>query len=167
MMKKSVFIILLCCLLALCSCGKTAGKTVVSDDNETKSTSRGETAESVGGNTGYDIIDVDISSMSGTMAYSQVYDMLCNPSGYVGKTVKMSGPFSVFYSEETTLYYPAVIIRDATACCAQGLEFVLSGNPAYPSGYPEANSEITVVGIFETYNEGSDLYCHLVNAVII
>ena len=39
--------------------------------------------------------------------------------------------------------------------------------PSYPSGYPKANSEITVVGKFEIYYEGSNKYCHLVNAVLV
>ncbi len=150
---KRVFclIIVVCCIFALCACGddKESGKTdITTPSNATK-------------------IDIDLSVMSGTVAYSQVYDMVNNSSRYEGKIVKMQGPFSAFYSSETELYYPAVIIKDATACCAQGIEFVLKGNPSYPSGYPELEKEITVIGEFEIYYEGPNKFCHLVNAMII
>ena len=68
----------------------------------------------------------------------------------IGKIVKMSGMFVAYTNQDQSQFYPAVIIADATACCSQGLEFVLEGNPSYPEGYPEMGTEITVVGIFET-----------------
>lgn len=165
--------ILVCGLLLLCACGEGSGKSIVSvnpsaQDSVQNVNDQATTSDKSDNNTPkYNGIDVDLSSMSGTIAYSQVYDMLNNPSRYEGKTVKMQGPFTVFYSNETNLYYPAVIIRDATACCAQGIEFVLYGNPHYPSDYPEINSEITVVGEFEIYYEGTNMFCHLINAVIV
>ncbi len=112
-------------------------------------------------------VDLDLTTMSGTVVYSQVYNMMSNPTKYVGKTVKIKGAFSAYYSNSTKLYYPAVIIADARACCSQGMEFVLDGNPAYPAGYPESGNEITVIGTFETYYEGMSLYCHLVQAKMV
>ena len=111
-----------------------------------------------------DGIDIDISKMSVTVAYSQVSDMLSNPSHYIGKMVKIKGSFSVYYNEKTNVYYPAVLIKDATACCSQGLEFLLEGNPAYPNQYPKTNDIITIKGKFETYNEGNTYYCRLIDA---
>ena len=64
------------------------------------------------------------------------------------------------------MFYPACIIQDATACCSQGLEFILEGNPAYPEGYPEVGTEVTVLGTFETYLEDGNMYCRLQNAKI-
>ena len=60
--------------------------------------------------------------------------------------------------------YFACIIADATACCSQGLEFVLAGEHIYPDDYPELGSEITVVGTFQTYEENGYMYCHLIDA---
>ena len=41
-------------------------------------------------------IDVDLSSMSGTVVYSAVFDMLNNPDEYRGKTIRMRGQFMVY-----------------------------------------------------------------------
>ena len=174
MKKISVLIfILVCGLLLLCACGEDTDKSIVSvnpsaQDSVQNVNDQATTPEKSDNNTPkYNGIDVDLSSMSGTIAYSQVYDMMYNPTKYEGKIVKIQGPFSAFYSNKTKSYYPAVIIKDATACCAQGIEFVLCGDPAYPSGYPKTGSKITIVGEFEIYYEGSDRFCHLINAVIV
>lgn len=111
-------------------------------------------------------IDVDLTKLSSTMVYSEVYNMVNAPESYIGKTVKMSGDFVVYVSEMSDDVYPAVIIADATSCCAQGIEFVLA-NGTYPNDYPKENSFITVVGKFETYFEGPYRYCHLVDAVLL
>ncbi|MBP3729235.1 MAG: hypothetical protein J6H18_03085, partial [Lachnospiraceae bacterium] len=60
--------------------------------------------------------------------------------------------------------YFACLIPDATACCSQGLEFVLAKERAYPAEYPEKGSEITVSGVFEIYWEGDYYYCRLKDA---
>ena len=61
----------------------------------------------------------------------------------------------------------ACMIADATACCAQGLEFALAGEPVYPDEYPELGAEITVVGTFEWYEEDGCRYYRLGNAVFV
>ena len=101
------------------------------------------------------------------MVYSTVYDMVRGDSDkYEGKVVKMRGEFTVGYSKSTGLYYPAVIISDATACCSQGLEFVLKNDPKYPEGYPIKGDDVTVVGTFRIYHEGTAQYVHLVDSVL-
>ena len=97
--------------------------------------------------------DVDLTKMSGTIVYSEVFNMLSAPEQYKGKTVKMNGTFNVYYTEATNTYFFACIVQDATACCAQGLEFVLKGEHIYPDDYPELGEEITVTGVFDTYME--------------
>ena len=118
------------------------------------------------GRTTDDNVDVDLTKLSSTMVYSEVYNMMYTPENYIGKTVKMSGMFVAYTNQDESQYYPAVIIADATACCSQGLEFVLEGNPSYPEEYPEIETEITVVGTFETYVEDGNTYCRLQNARI-
>ena len=117
-------------------------------------------------------IDVDLTTLSSTMVYAEVFNMMMNPNDYIGKTVKMRGAFGIGYSykedgtmDENTLVY-ACVIADATACCSQGIEFVLSGEHTYPDDYPELGSEITVVGTFATYEEYSMLFCTLTDAVM-
>ena len=117
----------------------------------------------------YETIDVDLTTMNATMVYSEVNNMLSEPSSYIGKIVKMSGPFVPFDSTDPNYCYPAIIIRDATACCASGIEFLLYGVPRCSkeggNGYPLYNEEATIVGRFETYLEGTDMYVHLVDAI--
>lgn len=110
---------------------------------------------------------VDLTILSSTMVYSEVFNIVSNPNEYIGKMIKMKGAFSVYQDESTGAIYYACIISDATACCAQGIEFVLSGDYKYPDDYPELGEEITVIGEFETYREGEYLYCRLKNAELI
>ena len=101
------------------------------------------------------------------MVYSEVYNMLVSPEEYIGKTVKMNGPFAFYYNEAADIYYFACIIADATACCSQGIEFVLTDKYTYPDDYPEPGEEITVLGTFDTYQEGEYTYCTLRNAKLM
>ncbi|MGN0306712.1 MAG: lipoprotein [Lachnospiraceae bacterium] len=112
-------------------------------------------------------IDVDLTILSRTMVYSEVYNMMITPGDYMGKTVKMKGSFNYYYDEATDNDYFTCIIQDATACCAQGIEFVLTEDYHYPEDYPQLGSEITVVGVFDTYMEGGLLYCTLRNAKLV
>lgn len=106
-------------------------------------------------------LDVDLTTLSSTMVYSEVYNMMYYPDNYLEKLVRMKGAFSYFQDEETGQQYFACIISDATACCAQGIEFVLEGDFVYPDDYPNVGDEITVTGIFETYDEDGYMYCRL------
>ena len=112
-------------------------------------------------------IDVDLTEMSSTMVYSEVYSMLATPEDYIGKTVKMNGIFNYYHDVETGNYYFACIIRDATACCSQGIEFELTDDYIYPDDYPEVGGDVSVIGVFDTYMEGEYLYCTLRNAVLV
>ncbi|MGN1329363.1 MAG: hypothetical protein ACI4V4_06665 [Eubacterium sp.] len=107
-------------------------------------------------------IDLDLSTMNTTMVYSQLSDMMQNPNNYVGKTIKMAGQFSLSQNNETKQLYYNVTVMDATACCQQGLEFIWEGH-TYPDDYPEVNSNIEVIGVFETYDEDGTMYCHLIS----
>ncbi len=111
-------------------------------------------------------LDVDLTKLSSTMVYSEVYNMMNTPDDYIGKTVKMKGQFAYYEDPETKAQYFACIIADATACCQQGLEFELNGKHIYPDDYPELGSEITVTGTFEVYTENNAQYCRLTNATM-
>lgn len=112
-------------------------------------------------------IDIDLTSLSSTMVYSEVYNMMVSPEKYLGKTVKMDGSFALYRDEAADKYYFACIIADATACCSQGIEFVLTDEYSYPDDYPEEGGEIRVVGVFDTYQEGGYTYCTLRNAKLV
>lgn len=112
-------------------------------------------------------VDLDLTTMSSTLVYSEVYNMMCVPEEYQGRTIKMKGPFEVYVDEATGKYYYACIIQDATACCAQGLEFEPVDLKVYPDDFPEIGTEICVVGEFDTYMEGEYMYCTLRNAKLL
>ena len=111
-------------------------------------------------------IDVDLTALSSTMVYSEVYNMMYNAPDYVGKVVKMRGLYSLYYDEGTGKYYHACIIQDATACCAQGIEFELTEDYRFPEDYPEVNDEVCVTGTFDIYYEGQYQYVTLRGATL-
>ena len=119
-----------------------------------------ETAE------GFETIDLDLSQMSGTVAYAQVYQMISEPENYVGKIIRMRGYFDVFEDQDTGIVYTSCIIPDAAACCAQGFEFIWAGDHAWPEAYPEPGTYLTVTGRFETYLEDNWMYIHLMDAQV-
>ena len=139
------FVLCFACTVPLSSCGSSPLDTTENMDSNSQKTT----------------IDIDLTKLSGTMVYSEVYNMLSSPKKYIGKTVKMSGRFTVL-TGGTEQFYPAVLIDDATACCAQGFEILLK-DKRYPNDYPEINTEISVVGTFQIYYEGSKEYCHLID----
>ena len=110
-------------------------------------------------------VELDLSVLSGTVVYSQVYDMMMEPERYMGMQVRMKGSFSYFQDPSTMKEYFAVVIADATACCAQGIEFVWDGHK-YPEDYPPLDTELTVTGTFNTYEENGLTYLQLKDAEV-
>lgn len=91
-------------------------------------------------------IDYDLTNMSSTMIYAEVFNMLIEPEKYENKRVKMKGFFTI-YNEGSNDEVYSVIVPDATACCQQGIEFFYD----FKDNKPVANSEITVTGIFNVH----------------
>ena len=175
-MKKLFHLLLIVTLIvSLSACGSKKDKATADNQTPNSSVSQNQTtekesesaptiskpAQSTGG------IDVDLTKLSSTMVYSEVYNMMVSPDKYIGKTVKMNGAFAFYEDPETKKQYFACIIADATACCSQGLEFILTGEHTYPNNYPEVGSEITVTGTFELYTENGFQYCRLTDAAIV
>ena len=98
-------------------------------------------------------VDIDLSRMSSTMVYTMVYKMVTEPEKFVGKTIKMKGAFSSYKDEETGRRFFGCVIKDALACCSQGLAFETAKPRKYPSEYPSEGSTIVIVGIFEYEKE--------------
>lgn len=164
-MKKKICLLLATCLLCCSLCGcENQSSTSLSDAVE--SSPQSSPAERLQDTDAApaDSEVLDLTALSSTMVYAEVYNMMVTPENYVGRTVKMQGQFTVYEDTENNKVYYACVIADATACCQQGLEFVLSGNVTYPDDYPEPNTEITVTGVFQTYEESGYKYCHLVDA---
>ena len=177
-MKKTVLILLsLCLVVFFVGCG---GDSAASrGDNSTSPTvsdimdeaENGGGDENGGGNaassgdagTDSGSYDIDLTELNATMVYSQVFDMVNDPDSYLGKSVKMAGTFQVYEGESQN--YFACLIADATACCAQGIEFVWEGH-RYPDDYPPVDTELTVTGVFNTYEENGLTYLQLKDAEV-
>lgn len=114
-----------------------------------------------------DGVDIDLTVLSSVMVYSQVYSLITDSDRYLGKTVKMTGMYACTDMTQNTEFYCACIIQDATQCCSQGIEFVLDDSYFFPDDYPEYGDDITVIGEFDTYEDGGYTYCTLRNARLI
>lgn len=164
---KKIIVTLMVMLMVFSLMGCGSGTSAADSTDNAPENGSGETAsQEAAAPAPAESIDVDLTQLSSTMVYSEVYNMMYEPDGYVGKTVRMNGQFAAYTNEDETAYYPAVFIADAAACCSQGLEFVLAGENNYPDDYPEVGNEVTVVGTFEMYEEDGFQYSHLVDAVI-
>ena len=190
-MMKRIFCLLLavCMAVSLCACGKDSEKVaenntpssdgevsapaeIIPTPDEQETQDEQQTPEEPEQTqTSADGVDVDLTVLSSTMVYSEVYNMLYfYPEDYYGKNVKMTGQFNVYqWVDESGIVADmpvayACIISDATACCAEGVEFVLEGDYTYPDDYPELGTEITVIGEFQSYEENGMTWYHLVNA---
>ena len=189
-MMKQLFCLLLatCMTVSLCACGKGSEKDAGNDTpsfdvevsaptesipapNEQETPDEQQTPEKPEQTqTSADGVEVDLTVLSSTMVYSEVYNMLYyDQESYYGKTVKANGIFAIYQMVVDGVTQPApvayaCIIADATACCAEGMEFVLEGDYTYPDDYPELGAEITVIGEFQSYEENGMTWYHLVNA---
>ncbi len=105
-----------------------------------------------------DTVHLDLTDMSATMVYSQVFDMVSYPSTYVGQVIKASGTFNSVYYDEISTGYTFIIINDATGCCPQGLEFITTKE----IDLPEPGTEIELTGVFEAYSTGQFTYYRIV-----
>lgn len=175
--KTIVFLLIALTLIPLAACGREKDKVTAAADSadnqapeasvsqkqpsEKKLESKPAASEPTQSTDG---VDVDLTRLSSTMVYSEVYNMMNAPGDYIGKTIKMTGQFVYYEDPDTKARYFTCIIGDAMACCSQGLEFVMEGDLAYPDDYPELGAEITVIGEFQSYEENGMTWYHLVNA---
>lgn len=111
------------------------------------------TSSNAGENVSANHVDIDLSRMSATMVYSMVYQMVTEPQKFVGKSIKMKGTFSSYYDEAVDRRFFGCVIKDALACCSQGLAFETATPRKYPKEYPSEGAAITIVGIFEYEQE--------------
>ncbi len=152
-MKKIICVALLCLMaVALSACSSSTA--------DTGAVTVAATPEPL-------VVDLDLSRLSGTVVYSQVYNMMYEPENYLGKVIKMAGYYSAYEDTERGVVYHACVIPDATACCAQGIEFIWAGEHEWPDDYPEEGTDIVVTGRLEEYDEDGYTFLHLVDAELV
>ena len=183
MMKRISFLcLLLACLLAFSGCSGSGAAQRNKNTNQVEqaldeqiAAAEGKASDVDGGQGGasvpttdgessYGEVDFDLTDMNSDMVYSTVFNMLDNPEGFVGKTVRTRGTLAVFRNEKSGAAYYTCLIKDAAACCAQGMEFVWDDGDHDSSEHPPEGSNIEVTGEFETYTEDNALYCRLKHA---
>ena len=158
-MKKMTLVLVLCMICAVMA-GCSSSNNAAQQPGPTEvpaAAGAEEAAETVK-------VDLDLSCMSGTVVYSQIYNLMTDPAPYLGKVIKMAGLYNVYEDTLTGNVYHACVVPDATACCAQGIEFVRPDGYNWPADYPEDGSSIVVTGRLETYDEDGIQYLHLTNA---
>ena len=179
MVNVKKIVLVSACAVLLTGCGSNKGSRIASGNNvdkvlesqvaagnDGKATDNSDRNTFVGDDETSDkSVDIDLTVMDSDMVYATVYQLMFESEDYVGKTVKMKGTYYASWYERTAQYYHCVIIKDAAACCAQGLEFIWGdGNHVYPDEYPADETEVEVVGEFEIYTEDGYEYCRLNNA---
>lgn len=107
-------------------------------------------------------VDLDLTSLNSILADAELRNLQDNRDEARGLVVKAKGEYQC-YTDETTgnTYYNCIF---ASACCPNGLEFILDDSTKYPKNDGEI---ITVVGQFNYYIENDIIYYNLINAEIV
>ena len=109
---------------------------------------------------------IDMTKMSKIMVYSNLYGIMSEPDKYVGKKVIMEGTFSSFYDTDSNERYYACMVQDAGACCTMGIQIVPAQKYLNREKIPKEDAEITVTGIFDTYEQNGITFCRLIDVYI-
>ena len=86
-------------------------------------------------------VDYDLTTMNANMVYAQVFNLMLEPEKFENATFKIRGNFIKARGPQGQPAY-AVIIKDALACCQQGLEFIWD----FAGAEPRPDQEILVIG---------------------
>lgn len=171
-MKKALLIALCITALALTGCGKKGTLDTTANALTTAAPTQTVQAVQTESPTAASILseatdapvaessaaEIDLTSMSSTMVYSYVFNRINAPDDFIGQRFRIRGTYDEQYWDQTSLTYHYIVIADATACCAQGLEFVLTDGSA---AYPQVGEEFEISGTFGTYVENGTLYIQI------
>ena len=147
-MKKTSVLLLLLILVALsaAACGDDARPNAAQDTN----------------------VDLDLSAFGTTIVHAELNNIMSSPSDYLGKTIRMRGPYYYGYLGETEQRYNFIAVEIADACCINGIEFIWDGDNAFPDGYPKETAMIEVTGVFSRYEDPDGIFYYLeADAVVV
>ena len=171
MRRKLLIILCSFSLVALTGCGSKADSSDVSKDTvttnqqvqEAESTEAEAEEETLASDPS---VDLDLTTLSSTMIYSEVFNMMMEPMAYEGQTIKMDGNCAIYTDEETGNTYYTCVVQDATQCCSQGLEFLLDSEQYALEDYPADGDPIVIKGTFSTYEEDGGTYITIKDSVM-
>ena len=115
-------------------------------------------------------VDVDLRTLSTTMAEAEFRNITANSDDYVGKTISASGElFSVFIdSFDRYFRYIGITEGDDLCCPPEGFEIRLSGDHVVDDDYPAAGTIIEVTGVLSRAEEFDIRFLYLaVDDIII
>ena len=144
---------------------KTVAESKIANESNTNENSTEAESESVKKD---GEVDYDLTVMGADMVYATVYQMMIDPKSYIGKSFKIRGNYYSSYSKDKDVYYHFCMIKDAAACCAQGLELLWADEKMNRhENCPEEDALVTVEGVCETYEEGPNKYGRIKDAKIV
>ena len=98
-------------------------------------------------------VDIDLTVLSATVLSAEVRNILLNGEDYLGKALRVSGLYYYLHFEPADTYYHLIITKDGDACCMEGLEFKLTGDPVFPDDFPPMQTPIEIDGTFSVHEE--------------
>jgi len=116
------------------------------------------------------VIDIDLTVLGENMIRAEVVNILSSPEEYLGKVIKMSGPYYAVPEPMLGRVIDMIAVAEVDACCPPlGFEIIVGDFfDLRPFDFPNQGTRIEVTGVFSTYEEkGIDLYYLAVNDVFI
>ena len=102
-------------------------------------------------------IDLDITAMDLSTAYSTLIDISMMPQDYIGQTIKMRGTYFIWHFGLSGLYYHQISFRGPGGCCPRALEFILRND----GEYPEVGAKIEIIGVIGSYEEFGGIFHYI------
>jgi len=96
---------------------------------------------------------IDLTALSETLRSAELTNISSYPAQYEGKTIKLGGVYQAQLYGPGQEYWHYILVMDAAACCAQGLEFIWNGDHTYPDDYPQDGTPIVLTGVYESDEE--------------
>ncbi len=134
----AIFITVAVCSLIACTNDTSSEKA----EKENKGSQKTETVAPA--------VDYDITKLSPTMVYGQIFELMNNPASYHGKTFKMIGRFDSEYMRMLFEELNYIVIKDALGCCPMGIEIQFKEG----ASKPEKGQLIMIEGPFYQKKDG-------------
>lgn len=103
------------------------------------------------------VIDFDLSRLTGTMAYASVGNIMQEADKHVGKTIRMRGMYNAIDDPNGEGKLHFALVFDNAACCELGVE-LLSTSRQKKIDYPSLSSLIEVTGVLDVCSDGSQTF---------
>ena len=110
---------------------------------------------------------LDLRDFSDTMAYSQLLNIIKDPTDYLGDRIILTGVFTAPFNGFSHEYNYTITIQDNTQCCAQGIEFMPKKKMDYPDDFPGEGEMLSISGILTMFEEGKHGYVYIADAELI